>query len=33
MTCMHCRHEYKQPLVLNFTDFFVWDFFVCQWKK
>jgi hypothetical protein len=23
MTCMHCRHEYKQPLVLNFTDFFV----------
>lgn len=23
MTCMHCQHEYKQPLVLNFTDFFV----------
>jgi diadenosine tetraphosphate (Ap4A) HIT family hydrolase len=22
VTCMHCNHEYKQPLVLNFTDFF-----------
>jgi len=22
VTCMHCKHEYKQPLVLNFTDFF-----------
>lgn len=23
MTCMHCENKYKQPLVLNFTDFFV----------
>lgn len=23
MSCIHCKHEYKQPLVLNFTDFFV----------
>lgn len=22
MKCIHCEHEYKQPLVLNFTDFF-----------
>jgi hypothetical protein len=22
MTCIHCKHEYKQQLVLNFTDFF-----------
>lgn len=22
VTCMHCQHPYKQPLVLNFTDFF-----------
>lgn len=22
MTCLHCQNEYKQPLVLNFTDFF-----------
>jgi hypothetical protein len=22
VTCLHCKHEYKQQLVLNFTDFF-----------
>lgn len=22
MTCLHCKNEYTQPLVLNFTDFF-----------
>ena len=22
MTCMHCKHEYEQPFIINVTNFF-----------